>query len=168
MLSLERQTEIRSRPLTQRTLCQGDTLQLADTIDGGDGNDTLPLLLLTKKVQLKFVNLTSIENISIRTSDDDDNTGSSFNASSAGGLTNFTLDRITDDFTVTGSTAVKTKIFDNSTGEDVSIAYASVTGSADTATIEADKLGTTNLVIGDGIETVSLSSPWHEKYEEGS
>ena len=136
----------------------GDTLQLADTIDGGDGNDTL-IITSDQEGAVASVNLTSIENISIRTSDDDDNTGSSFNASSAGGLTNLTLDRITDDFTVTGlSTAVKTKIFDNSTGEDVSITYASVTGSADTATIEVDKLGTTNLVIGDGIETVSLSS----------
>jgi hypothetical protein len=136
----------------------GNSVQVADTINGGAGTDTLNITS-DQEGAVPALTTTSVEIISIRTTDDDDNTGGTFNAANATGLTNLTLDRLTDDFAVTGlSTGVTTKIFDNTTGEDVSLTYASVTGKADTAKIEVDKLGTTNLVIADGIETVQLTS----------
>ena len=142
------------------SIAAGDTLSVADTLNGGNGTDTLSITDIVGGV-IDAPTTTSIENYSIRTTVAEDATNETFNASSATGLTSLTLDRITDNFDVTNlGTGVTTTISKNTgIAADVSLSYASVTGTADEAKVVVDTFdATSDLDIADGIETVSITA----------
>lgn len=148
--------------IDEASLAAGDTLQVADTINGGAGTDTLNITS-TQEGAIAALNLTSVENIVIRTTNDEDGTGESFSATGYTGVERITLDRITDVFSLTGvSLSTVAKVVNNvGTAVDVTVDYLDTaeTGTADAATIEVDAFdATSDLTVAIGVETLTIKS----------
>ncbi|MBY4676817.1 beta strand repeat-containing protein [Marinobacterium arenosum] len=142
------------------TIAAGDTLQVGDTIDGAGGTDTMSIVSDTTGT-VSGATLKNIENVVVRTTAAEGTGASTFNAANAAQMTNLTLDRITDDFTVSNaSTGTTVKVVNNAGATvDVTVNYDSVTGTSDAATVEVDKFdATSDLTIGDGIETLAIKA----------
>lgn len=148
--------------IDEANVAAGDTLSVADSIDGGAGTDTL-VITSTQEGAIAPLTLTSIENITIRTTDDDDGNGGSFAATGYTGVQKITLNRITDDFALTDlATTTVAKVVNNAgTDIDVSVGYlaTAVTGTADAASIEVDQFdASSDLTVLAGLETLTISS----------
>jgi len=138
----------------------GSTLSVADTLAGGSGSDTLTITDTTGGV-IPALTLSSIENITVRTTVAEDGTDESLAMTNYTGVALVTLDRITDNFNITDlSVATVVKVVNNvGTAVDVNLDYASVTGAADSATVQVDKFdASSDLFIDAGIETLTISS----------
>ena len=148
--------------IDEANLAAGDTLQVADAINGGAGTDTLNITA-TQEGAIAALNLTSVENIVIRTTNDEDGTGESFAATGYTGVERITLDRITDDFSLTGVSLSTVANVTNNAGTtvDVTVDYLDTaeTGTADAATIEVNAFdASSDLTVAIGVETLTINS----------
>ena len=148
--------------IDEANIAAGDSLQVSDTINGGSGTDTLSITA-TQEGAIAALNLTSVENIVIRTTNDEDGNGESFAATGYTGVERISLDRITDDFSLTGvSLSTVAKVINNAGATvDVTVNYLDTaeTGTADAATIEVDAFdASSDLTVAIGVETLTIKS----------
>jgi S-layer protein len=137
----------------------GDTLSVADTLNGAGGTDTLNITN-TQNGNVAGLTTTNIENLVIR-STDENNEIETLDMSSLSGVTGVTLNKFTDGITVSNailSTTFALNDFNvNNAADNVIIGYASVTGTTDSASISISN-STLQAVQVDFIETISLTN----------
>ena len=140
------------------SVAAGDTMSAADTLDGGAGTDTLTITN-TESGALSDMDVSNIENIVIRSTDEDD-TAETLDMSNMSGATSLTLNKFTDGVTVSnvvlGTELTVNTFTADAAADDVTFAFASATGTADVATISIVS-STLQQVVADAIETLTIN-----------
>ena len=108
----------------------GDTMSAADTLDGGAGTDTLTITN-TESGVLSDMDVSNIENIIIRSTDEDD-TVETLDMNNMSGATSLTLNKFTDGVTVS-NVVIGTELTINSNtmdaaADDITFTMKSATG----------------------------------------
>ena len=123
--------------INEASVAAGDTLSSVDTLDGGDGTDTLNITN-TMSGALAGLVTSNIENLSIRSTDEDDII-ETLDMTSLSGVTSVTLDDFTDGVTganaVLGTTFTITDANGDNAADDITLAYTGATGSSDAMTV---------------------------------
>ena len=145
--------------INEANVAAGDTLSVADVINGGDGTDTLNITN-TQSGAVAGLTTSNIEALVIRSTDEDD-TADTLNMTSLSGVTSVTLNSFTDGLTVSNATlgttfAMNDFVVDNA-ADDVTVGYKSATGSTDTASVSTSQ-STLQQVVVDAIETLTLTN----------
>jgi len=145
--------------INEANVAAGDTLSPADTLDGGDGTDTLNITN-TQSGALAGLVTSNIENLTIRSTDEDD-TAETLDMTSLSGVTSVTLDDFTDGVTVSnavlGTSFTITDANGDNAADDITIGYTGATGSSDAMTVNTSE-STIQQLIMDSADTITLNN----------